>query len=154
MSVQDFEQRVRTACADGRPLLIFDQFEEIVTLFEEHGALDVQRGIVDMLVALLRSPLAVKLLFVFREDYLGKVKHLLAAVPELVDQALRLAPLSADALPTIVGGPFERYPGHFERAFDRELSQLVCEALDARFENADLSVVRGRDGRAAAVAVG
>jgi WD40 repeat protein len=140
VSVQAFEARVREACGTHRPLLIFDQFEEIITLFEDDDAVAVQRDIVKMLVRLLREPLAVKLLFVFREDYLSKVKHLLGAVPELVDQALRLEPLSADALPTIIRGPFERHPGHFTRELDPELAERVCAALEERFGSADLSL--------------
>jgi WD40 repeat protein len=140
VSAQAFESRVREACETHRPLLIFDQFEEIITLFEDDEAVAAQRGIVEMLVRLLREPLAVKLLFVFREDYLSKVKHLLAAVPELVDQALRLEPISADALPTIIRGPFERHPGHFERELDVELAERVCAALEERFGSADLSL--------------
>ena len=93
-----------------RPLMIFDQFEEIVTLFEEAGAGGARQRLVELIVRLLRGSLPVKLLFSFREDYLGKVKQLLAACPELVDQALLLAPPAADTLPTIIRGPFERYP--------------------------------------------
>jgi WD40 repeat protein len=140
VSVQAFEDRVREACETHRPLLIFDQFEELVTLFEEEGAEEIRRGVVDMLVRLLREPLAVKLLFVFREDYLGAVKHLLGALPELVDQALRLRALSADALPTIIRGPFERHPGHFAPEFDPGLAERFCAALAQRFATSDLSL--------------
>jgi WD40 repeat protein len=140
VSVHAFEERVREACASHRPLLIFDQFEEIITLFEDEAAVAVQRDIAAMLIRLLHEPLAVKLLFVFREDYLSKVKHLLAAVPELVDQALRLDPLSADALPTIIRGPFERHPGHFTRELDPDLARRVCAALEERFGSSDLSL--------------
>src|SRR5258708_20623942 len=41
--VDAFEERVRAACERHRSLLIFDQFEEIVTLFDEAGARDAQR---------------------------------------------------------------------------------------------------------------
>ena len=141
MSVQAFEDRVREICRSHRPLLIFDQFEEIITLFEQQeDAVAMQRAVAEMLVRLSREPLAVKLLFVFREDYLGKVKHLLAAVPELIDQALRLEPLTAEALPTIIRGPFERHPGHFERELDREIAERVCDALTQRFGTSDLSL--------------
>ncbi|MGH2941589.1 MAG: hypothetical protein ACRDLN_02270 [Solirubrobacteraceae bacterium] len=140
MSVQAFEDRVREVCASQRPLLIFDQFEEIITLFEQDGTRGARREVVEMLVRLLREPLAVKLLLVFREDYLGKIKHLLAAVPELVDQALRLEPLSTDALPTIIRGPFERHPDHFDRELAPELAERVCEALAQRFGSADISL--------------
>jgi WD40 repeat protein len=139
LSTETLEERVR-ACATERPLLVFDQFEEVITLFEEPGAELVQRRIVELLVRLLREPLPVKILLAFREDYLGRVKQLLGACPELVDQALRLGPPAADALPTIIGGPFERYPGHFEHAFDPGLAERLRVALEERFGSGDLSL--------------
>jgi WD40 repeat protein len=140
LSTEDFERRIRVACAEHRPLLVFDQFEELCTLFETQAAGAVRRRIVDLLVRLLRAPLPVKLLFVFREDYLGKVKQLLAACPELVDQALVLAPLAPDTLPTIIRGPFERYPGHFARELAPVLAERLRIALGERFGVGELSL--------------
>jgi WD40 repeat protein len=140
LSIEDFEQRVRAACAEHRPLLVFDQFEELCTLFETDAAREVRRRVVELLVRLLRAPLPVKLLFVFREDYLGKVKELLAACPELVDQALLLTPLAAEALPTIIRGPFECYPGHFARELDPALAERLRVALAERFGAGDISL--------------
>jgi hypothetical protein len=140
MSLQTFEDSVREACRSHRPLLIFDQFEEIVTLFEEKGTAAAQRSIAEMLVRLLREQMPVKLVFVFREDYLGKIKHLLASVPELVDQALLLQPLPVDMLPTIIHGPFERHPGRFAPELDAELAERVCAAFAHRFGSADLNL--------------
>lgn len=141
MSARAFEQRVREACASGdRPLLIFDQFEELITLFEGPHAVGVQDRVAAMLIRLLCEPLAVKLVFVFREDYLSKVKRLLAAAPELVDQTLQLEPLSADRLPTIVRGPFERRPGHFSHELDPALSEQLCAQLTERFGDVEVSL--------------
>ena len=72
------------------PVLIFDQFEELITLFEEapdsrekfNQAREIQGGVVEMLFALLGDPnLSIKLVFSFREDYLAKVSRRLAAAP-------------------------------------------------------------------------
>jgi WD40 repeat protein len=139
LSTETLEERVR-ACASERPLLVFDQFEEVITLFEEPGAQLAQQRIVQLLVKLLREPLPVKILLAFREDYLGRVKQLLGACPELVDQALRLGPPAADALPTIISGPFERYPGHFEHPFAPELAERLRVALEERFGAGELSL--------------
>lgn len=140
LSTAEFERRVEAACADHRPLLVFDQLEELCTLFETDEQLRAQQRIVQLLVRLLRTPLPVKLLLVFREDYLGRVKELLAACPELVDQALQLTPLAPDALPTIVRGPFERHPGRFARAFDPALAARLEQALSERFGSGELSL--------------
>jgi conflict system STAND superfamily ATPase len=43
LSLGDFEERLRQHAANARPLLVFDQFEEWVTLFEETGGADAAR---------------------------------------------------------------------------------------------------------------
>jgi hypothetical protein len=119
LAVDVFEERVRAAGERHRLLLIFDQFEEIVTLFDEAGGSDARQRLVELLVRLLRGSLPVKVLFSFREDYLGRIKELLPACPELIDQALRIAPPTAEALRTIIRGPFELYPIVLRASFPR-----------------------------------
>jgi WD40 repeat protein len=140
LSIADFERRVRAASQEHQPLLVFDQFEEIVTLFEGEQAVASRGALAEMIVRLLREPLPVKLLFAFREDYLGRIKQLLGACPELVDQALRLGAPSADALERIIRGPFERFPGRFARELDPALTGRVRSALAARFGTGQVSL--------------
>jgi WD40 repeat protein len=140
MSISEFEQRVRAVAREHRPLLIFDQFEEILTLFEDGAAFAARAALAAMVVRLLREPVPVKVVLAFREDYLGRVKQLLSACPELVDQALRLGPPSADALQTIIRGPFERYPGHFARQLPPSLARRLSAALAERFGTGDVSL--------------
>ncbi|MCA1700916.1 MAG: hypothetical protein LC790_19250, partial [Actinobacteria bacterium] len=140
LSIDEFQARVRAAVAEHQPLIVFDQFEEILTLFEDEHAAKLRRALVDMIVGLLREPLAVKLVFAFREDYLGRVKQLLAARPELVDQALRLGLPSAEALTTIIRGPFERFPGSYQRELDQSLAKRLGAALSERFGSGEVSL--------------
>ena len=105
LSIAEFEARVRAAAQTERPLIVFDQFEEILTLFEDDDAVASRVALAEMIARLLRDPLPVKLLFAFREDYLGRVKQLLDARPELVDQALRLGPPSAGRSPRSSAAP-------------------------------------------------
>ena len=140
LSVADFEQRVRAVAQSHRPLIIFDQFEEILTLFDDETTATAQNEIVEMIGRLLRDPIPVKLLFAFREDHLGRVKHLLSAHPELVDQALRLGPLKASDLQTIIRGPFDRHPGHFEHELGPVLAQRLGNELEERFGSGDVSL--------------
>ena len=104
--------------AASRPLLIFDQFEEFITLFElgprssqsqssRDELSELQAKILDVLVMLIRDTnLPLKIVFVFREDFLAKLNLLLDHCPELVDQALRLVPPHVSALPKIIRQPF------------------------------------------------
>lgn len=137
MSIDEFEALV-LAMQTSRPLVVFDQFEEIVTLFE--AAPDSRLALADMLVRLLRASAPLKLVFVFREDYLGRVKQLLDACPELVDQALRLGPPSADALMTIIRGPFERFPGMYDHELDEALADRLAAELANRFGSGEISL--------------
>src|ERR1051326_3397927 len=61
-----------------RPLLIFDQFEEFITLFEEtRAAPEVRAAILEALVRLIQDrKLPVKIVFCFREDYFAKLNVL------------------------------------------------------------------------------
>jgi len=140
LSVAEFEERVRAATQKQRPLVIFDQFEEVLTLFEGDEAVQSRRALTAMIGRLLRDPIPVKLLFAFREDYLGRVKQLLDGHPELVDQALRLGPPKATDLERIIRGPFDRNPGHFERELDVALARRLTTQLEERFGTGDVSL--------------
>ncbi len=146
LSIEQFEDvlRTRTSEAGGcRSLLIFDQFEEIVTLFgegrpkrERETALPVQERIIDLITRLHRDDaLAVKFLLVFREDYLANVIKLLHAVPEIKDHSVRLTTPGEGAVREIIRGPFERYPGRFAKEISADLARRVEEAIDQRSED-------------------
>lgn len=110
-----------TDAARPRPLLIFDQFEEFITLFEEAqrvGAIEespngpkeaasAQHEILKTLVELIQDEtLPIKIIFAFREDYLARLSLLFEYCPELLDQAQRLLPPNIEALPQIIRAPF------------------------------------------------
>jgi WD40 repeat protein len=138
LSTQAFEERVRAVCGEGHQLLIvFDQFEEIATLFDDGEA---RANVVNLIVRLLREGLAVKLLIAFREDYLGPIKDLLRARPELVDQSLRLAPPSTAKLGDIISGPFEHHQQRFDHELRPDLAERVRDALADRFRGDEVSL--------------
>ena len=141
-----------------RPLLIFDQFEEFVTLFEEaqrsEGSSDdsktranvphIQQKILHELVSLIQDDtLPVKLVFSFREDYLAKLSLLFDHCPQLLDQAQRLLPPRVEALPKIIRVPFEdpelrshflKHEGQPGSELSEELAQEIASELDRRTE--------------------
>jgi WD40 repeat protein len=140
LAAEELRARLATLGEDARahrPLLIFDQFEELVTLFEEapegdalEEALTCQKRIVDALVDVLQdTTLPVKLLFSFREDYLAKIRKLLDRSPELVSQSLSLTPPGSEDLPRLIRGPFEDHPGQFERELSPDLTTRLTEAI-------------------------
>jgi hypothetical protein len=162
LSIDDFKARLLAFIGKSRaqggggnpPLLIFDQFEEIVTLFEEamRGERDdgqhrqareavrkqapaVQARIMDTLLELLRNDsLPVKILFVFREDYLAKLSVLFELYHDILDQYLYLQPPRAEELHEIIRAPFEKLPGHFPREISEDLAEDVAAELRKRSE--------------------
>ncbi len=151
LSTEAFRSRLydqRPTAAGPRPLLIFDQFEELITLFEEapnsmalRSAEEAQERIVDLIVELLQhETLAVKVLLSFREDYLAKVKELFVSCPELVDQSLRLTPPRTDALVEIIRGPFEQHPGQFESELSPELAERLSEQITQRSGSGEIKL--------------
>jgi chaperonin cofactor prefoldin len=119
------------------PLLIFDQFEEFVTLAEElpRAAREEARAagvaIENALLTLLRdSALCVKVVFVFREDYYAKLSKFFSSYPNLTDHALRIEPLHVRELYAILRGPFEMSGV----SFDTELPNEVTAHLEEEFK--------------------
>lgn len=146
LSAADFRSRVESlkqSFSEQVPLLIFDQFEEFVTLFEEAPrkegeileALEAQETILREIVALMRDQqLQIKLLFVFREDYLAKLTKLFALCPDLPDQYLRLTAPDVGALHEIIRGSFEKFPGHFGKELSEDLTNNLAAAIKTRSE--------------------
>ena len=104
LSAEALVTRMHSLGPGERPLLIFDQFEECVTLFEEapqtgasgdssaaEAALKVQGRLFDAIVALVSDHrIPVKIVLSFREDYLAKLSKLLERIPGLSDQYVRV----------------------------------------------------------------
>lgn len=139
--LDDFYKRIKQIKRPGpgepRPLLIFDQFEEFVTLFEEAQraggeipdvdvaqrqaiAIDVHTAILKILKRLVEDEtLPVKTLFVFREDYLAKLNPLFEACPELMNQYVRLLPPRVEEAEKIIRAPFDN--DELKRKFTKRL---------------------------------
>ena len=151
-SVDQFKERVREVAASQRCLLIFDQFEEVITLFEEtphtpesfQEALERQKSIMDTLVGLLHNEtVRVKILFAFREDYLAKLTKLCLMAPELPNQSQRLNLPQTGALEDVIAGPLKeellvRYKR--KQTFPRPLIDRLKEQFTQRAENDAISL--------------
>ncbi len=128
-----------------KPLLIFDRFEEFITLFDEaqrrglttgarraqQQAPKVQNEILATLVKLIQDEtLPVRILFVFREDYLAKLGLLFKLCPNLLDQGQRLLTPNLSEVPRIIRAPFtdQVLRNYFLRPESGQTSEL-SEAL-------------------------
>ncbi|HKQ04643.1 MAG TPA: hypothetical protein VJ464_05895 [Blastocatellia bacterium] len=158
-------QRLRKApdehqpLGEPRPLLIFDQFEEFITIFEEalrggetseaklaqKEAPGVQQAVLDTLTRLIDDDtLPVKLLFVFREDYLAKLNLLFQTCPDVLDQYVRLLPPRVEEAEKIIRAPFaddlksnfiKDAPGEGGKEIPESLAKTIAAQLRERSES-------------------
>ncbi len=146
LSVEKFLETLRERAGAVRPLLIFDQFEEWVTLFEEYSTGQVQdeletskERILNALVELVNdSELPVKVLIVLREDYLAKLTPLFKRCPSLPDHYVRLSPLKGDQVYRAIRGPFEEYPGRYRTELSPSLAKEIQKQFEGRSRGIDI----------------
>ncbi len=139
LSVSSFLEIVKNKSQETYPLLIFDQFEEWFTLFEEGArglqadyAKIAQESIRDAILSILwDSQLSVKLLLVLREDYLAKLTPFFSRYPDLPDQYLRLAPLKGEQIERIIRGPYDEYP----QVYPNEIPVSMAHKIRTQFED-------------------
>jgi tetratricopeptide (TPR) repeat protein/WD40 repeat protein len=141
LSCNRFFEILRMPSDLGVPLLIFDQFEELVTRFEENqtdleelkAARAAREAIENLLCKLLLNDLLpLKVVFAFRGDYLDRLEPFFSRIPNLMDQSVHLAPPRMQALHGIVRGPFvtSEYDGRgLPSHFGHELSEALVERL-------------------------
>jgi energy-coupling factor transporter ATP-binding protein EcfA2 len=158
ISLEDFHKqldRLRSRRVDEpRPLLIFDQFEEFITLFEDtslagaaaqtkESPATIQGNILTVLTSILQDEgLPVKILFVFREEYLAKLNILFKAAPELLDQYVRLLPPRVEEAEQIILAPFadeeskQSFAGKSNHVRDLErLAKRIATQIQQRSDN-------------------
>lgn len=125
--------------------LIFDQFEELITLFhkkdpaEKKIAEDLQHEIIELLqTCYYDSGLNVKLLFAFREDYLPEFTKLFELMPDLNDHYLRLTAVKKGKLENIIGYPFKQDVAgkHFNPRFSSEFIETLATRFNEHFKDA------------------
>jgi WD40 repeat protein/tetratricopeptide (TPR) repeat protein len=146
MSIEVLLQKLREKAAQARPLLLFDQFEEWVTLFEEGSAGQTteqvraaQGRICQAIAAILReTTLPVKILISLREDYLAKLTPLFRMCPSLPDQYLRLVPLEGGEIARVIRQPFATHPQHYSREIDDNLAQRIQQEFVSRGSTRDV----------------
>lgn len=128
--------RALDAAKDHYPVLIFDQFEELFTLFGQ-GKDKTASGIEHFLQLRLLNTIVrlardrerkVKIVITLREDFLGKLQILNRKYPQILDHRVRMGLLSRDAARQAILGPF-RDPNPFASRITPELADRIVEQL-------------------------
>jgi hypothetical protein len=111
------------------PLIVVDQFEELVTLFADERARDARHAVVDALTGLIEDEaIPVKLLFAFRDDYLARLDFFFRRSPYLRDRYVQLGPISRTALRRVIAGGSGPSP-RLDRGAGSPLSAGVVDAV-------------------------
>jgi tetratricopeptide (TPR) repeat protein len=148
MSCEEFKRILFAPSELGIPLLLFDQFEELVTLFEENPKDKVRfdearaaRREIELLLRdlLLHQSMPLKIVFAFRDDYLARLTPIFSSIPDLLDQRVLLVPPRVELVKQIVRGPFVKsadgergLPGHFHPELSEELAEKIAAGISAR----------------------
>ncbi len=89
-----------------RPIyLIFDQFEDLFIL----GDWEEQQELVHQLKALLDTNLPCTVIFVIREEYIGRLYNFEKVIPTLFDFRLRVEPMTNQKVKEVLYASFERF---------------------------------------------
>jgi tetratricopeptide (TPR) repeat protein len=129
------EERPRTDEAGEKPIpraIIFDQFEEIFTLYPERWYEQQEAFFHQVAEALAADPL-LRVVFVIREEYLARLDPFARLLPERLRTRFRLERLHQGAALAAVTGPL----AGIKRSFAEGVAeQLVEELLKIRVETA------------------
>lgn len=130
--IDTFLNTIHEKAQEARPVLIFDQFEELFTLFESRGEkgksddnVKTQRAILKTIIALATEDrLKVKLLIIIREDWLGRLELLSKGYPQVFDHRVRLGNLDRGNAKQAIIGPFQK-----NRSFHSRLTGELADSI-------------------------
>lgn len=147
-SLEEFRAAVKAPGRGPQPVLIFDQFEELFTLFEP-GYRELQTSLLDAIYELINSrELVAKVVIVIREDFLGKLEVLAKQYPQVFEQRVRLEQLSPTAAREAILGAFRE--GHaYASEITPELAELILQDFtggdaDASIHSTQVQIVCSR----------
>ena len=127
------EERPRTTKAEGKPApraIIFDQFEEIFTLYSERWYEQQETFFHQVAEALAADPL-LRVVFVIREEYLARLDSFARLLPERLRTRFHLECLREGAALAAVTGPLKDTGRSFAEGV---AEKLVKDLLKIRIE--------------------
>src|SRR5574337_1291233 len=135
LAVDEFFDALRRVPRGTIPLLIFDQFEELFTLFSPKGdekdrlKLLAQSQILEAINELAHDEDSeVKILLIIREDFLGKLEIFARKYPEIFDHRVRLGHLDKKDAKLAIIGPFMKSDS-FSSKISENLADTIVEDL-------------------------
>lgn len=133
-SLERLKARIE-AQVDTRVVLIFDQFEELFTLFSQRDTTAaaqlelVQHRLLEMIVAIVGNPqLRVKVVIAIREDYLARLDILAKNYPQVFDNRVLIRQLDKKEAGRAILCPV-RSPHHFQSQLTTKLAATIIREL-------------------------
>jgi hypothetical protein len=136
-SIDRFFSSIHESDRESTPLLIFDQFEELFTLFNaKHDDVNdyarlAQSQILNTIFEIANDQLLkVKILIIIREDFWAKLEILSKRYPQVFDHYVRLSHLNQEGAKNAIVGPFDNH-NPFPSKLTNDLADYIIQQLSA-----------------------
>jgi formylglycine-generating enzyme required for sulfatase activity len=117
-----------------RPVfLFFDQFEELFIL----GSVEEQEQFFQDVKTILDAKLPCKIIFIIREEFLGRLYNFEQLIPSLRDFRLRVEPMSVPKVKEVMAGSFGQFNISLESAAEERMEEIID---NIREEKADIQL--------------
>lgn len=133
-----FQTIIHEKAERANPVLFFDQFEELFTLFSEKSGepssekMGLQSRIIDAIFDIMNNQtLKAKVVIIIREDFLGKLEVFSKKYPQIFDNYVRLGFLDRENAKRAILGPFER-ESLFSSRVTSPLAERIVQELSER----------------------
>lgn len=135
LSLPDFRSKLDSAVKEVYPVLIFDQFEELFTLFKQQKSLasaeghDPQSQLIQTIIDIVTdTSLKAKIVIALREDFLAKLDVIAKGYPQIFDHRVHVRLLNKQNALGAILRPFDD-PNPFRSRLTPELADAIVEQL-------------------------
>jgi hypothetical protein len=155
LSLTDFRSKLNSAVKEAYPVLIFDQFEELFTLFKQQNSGESAKGedprsrLIQAVVEIVTdTTLKAKIVIAIREDFLAKMDIIAKDYPQIFDHRVHARLLKKENAHSAILRPFDD-PNPFASRLTPELADTIVEQLssgesDASIQPTQLQIICSR----------
>ncbi|HJQ71351.1 MAG TPA: ATP-binding protein [Blastocatellia bacterium] len=132
LSLTEFRSKLDEAVGEVYPVLIFDQFEELFTLFKQTTGHDIQSQLIKTVIDIVAdTTLKAKIVIAIREDFLAKLNVIAKEYPQVFDHRVHVRLLDKKNALDAILNPFDD-PNPFRSRLSGELAATIVEQLSGQ----------------------